>query len=95
MWKRGRSPDSTIGTNGACSGDSLDFGDAASVRGCGDQGELDGYTRQEFKKHIMDMLPSINQELPNYAQIKKMELMPEDFERTPKKSIKRYLYQRN
>ena len=26
--------------------------------------------------------------------IKKIELMPEDFERTPKKSIKRYLYQR-
>ncbi len=59
------------------------------------QGELEGYTRSEFKKLITDMLPAINQELPNYAQIKKMELMPEDFERTPKKSIKRYLYQRN
>ena len=58
------------------------------------QGELDGMTRSEFKKRITDMLPAINQELPNYAQIKKIELMPEDFERTPKKSIKRYLYQR-
>ena len=29
------------------------------------------------------------------AKIKKIEFMPEDFERTPKKSIKRYLYQRN
>ena len=58
------------------------------------QGELDGMTRSEFKKRISDMLPAINQELPNYAQIKKIELMPEDFERTPKKSIKRYLYQR-
>ena len=58
------------------------------------QGELDGMTRSEFKKRITDMLPAINQELPNYAQIKKIELMPEDFVRTPKKSIKRYLYQR-
>ena len=58
------------------------------------QGELDGMTRSEFKKRITDMLPAINQELPGYAQIKKIELMPEDFERTPKKSIKRYLYQR-
>ena len=58
------------------------------------QGELDGFSRNEFDKRIMDLLPEINKELPNYAQIKKIELMPEDFERTPKKSIKRYLYQR-
>ena len=59
------------------------------------QGELDGYSRHEFKKRITDLLPEINKELPVYSQIKKIELMPEDFERTPKKSIKRYLYQRN
>jgi len=58
------------------------------------QGELDGYTRHDFKKRISDLLPEINKELPGYARIKKIELMPEDFERTPKKSIKRYLYQR-
>ncbi len=58
------------------------------------QGELDGMPRSAFKKRILDMLPAINEELPNYAHIKKIELMPEDFERTPKKSIKRYLYQR-
>ena len=58
------------------------------------QGELDGFDRNDFDKRILDLLPEINKELPNYAQIKKIELMPEDFERTPKKSIKRYLYQR-
>ena len=58
------------------------------------QGELDGFSRDEFKKRIEGLLPAINDELPKYAQIKKIELMPEDFERTPKKSIKRYLYQR-
>ena len=59
------------------------------------QGEADGYSRADFVKYISGMLPAINQELPNYAHIKKIELMPEDFERTPKKSIKRYLYQRS
>ena len=58
------------------------------------QGELDGMRRADLEKRMLDYLPSINQQLPNYAQIKKIEFMPEDFERTPKKSIKRYLYQR-
>ena len=58
------------------------------------QGDLDGMTRAEFKERMKGLLPAINQELPKYAQIRKIELMPEDFERTPKKSIKRYLYQR-
>ena len=58
------------------------------------QGELDGISREAFEKRMLELLPEINKELPNYAQIKKIELMPEDFERTPKKSIKRYLYQR-
>lgn len=58
------------------------------------QGIADGMTREAFIKRITDMLPAINNELPKYAQIKKIELMPEDFERTPKRSIKRYLYQR-
>ncbi|MCR5408728.1 MAG: AMP-binding protein [Bacteroidales bacterium] len=58
------------------------------------QGELDGMTLEEFKKHVTGFLSAINQELPGYAQIKNIELMSEDFERTPKKSIKRYLYQR-
>ena len=44
---------------------------------------------------LLGVLPAINSELPKYAQIRKIEFMPEDFERTPKKSIKRYLYQRN
>jgi Long-chain acyl-CoA synthetases (AMP-forming) len=59
------------------------------------QGELDGLGRASLEKCISDLLPSINKEIPNYAQIKKIEFMPEDFERTPKRSIKRYLYQRN
>ena len=58
------------------------------------QADLDGITRSALEERIEKALPAINAELPNYAQIKKLEFMPEDFERTPKKSIKRYLYQR-
>ena len=58
------------------------------------QAALDGMNRTELEKFIVGALPEINKQLPKYAQIKKVELMPEDFERTPKKSIKRYLYQR-
>ena len=58
------------------------------------QADLDGITRSELEQRIEAALPSINAELPGYARIKKLEFMPEDFERTPKKSIKRYLYQR-
>ena len=58
------------------------------------QGDLDGMNRAALEDRIRSVLPDINNELPNYARIKKIEFMPEDFERTPKKSIKRYLYQR-
>ena len=58
------------------------------------QGAREGMRQEEFVKFIEGTLPELNKELPNYAKIKKIEVMSEDFERTPKKSIKRYLYQR-
>lgn len=58
------------------------------------QGELDGMNRQDLEQTLTAQLPEMNKEIPNYAQIRKIEFMPEDFERTPKRSIKRYLYQR-
>ena len=35
----------------------------------------------------------LNSQLPAYAQITRIKLYPEEFEKTAKKSIKRYLYQ--
>ena len=58
------------------------------------QGAKDGMDQEAFIKYMENTLPELNKELPNYAKIKKIEIMSEDFERTPKKSIKRYLYQR-
>ncbi len=59
------------------------------------QAELDGISKADLESRLNDALPEINKEVPNYAKIRKIEFMPEDFERTPKKSIKRYLYQRS
>ena len=59
------------------------------------QAAKDGMSEEAFIKHLESMLPEWNKDLPNYAKLKKIEVMSEDFERTPKKSIKRYLYQRN
>lgn len=59
------------------------------------QGAADGMSKEALMERLRAEVPEINKILPNYAQIKKMEFMPEDFERTPKRSIKRYLYQRN
>ena len=59
------------------------------------QGAKDGMSQDAFIRYIEGLLPELNKELPNYAKLKKIEVMSEDFERTPKKSIKRYLYQRN
>ena len=58
-------------------------------------GAKDGMDQRTFAKYIEDTLPELNKELPNYARLKKIKVMTEDFERTPKKSIKRYLYQRS
>lgn len=59
------------------------------------QAKLDKLSEEEVEKFINDSMPEINKVLPAYAQIRKVEFMKEDFERTPKKSIKRYLYLKN
>ena len=58
------------------------------------QAQNDGLDDESVKQKIQDCLPDINKLIPAYAQIRKIEFLPEDFERTPKRSIKRYLYQR-
>ena len=57
-------------------------------------GAREGMNQEAFVKHVEGLLPEINKDLPNYAKLKRIKVMMEDFERTPKKSIKRYLYQR-
>ena len=48
----------------------------------------------EFLKKIMaENLRMINEEQSNYVKVARIQIFPEEFEKAPKKSIKRYLYQ--
>ena len=59
------------------------------------QANLDGLRVKELDELLQANLEEVNHLFPNYSHITHLELMPEDFEMTPKGSIKRYLYQRN
>lgn len=58
------------------------------------QAQADGLDAEALEKFLNEAVAEASKDLANYSRVKKIELMPEDFERTPKKSIKRYLYQR-
>ncbi len=47
----------------------------------------------ELSRVITDSVLQLNKELPNYSQIAGVQIYNEEFEKTPKRSIKRYLYQ--
>ena len=48
---------------------------------------------EDIEKVMEENRVAINVELPAYSQISRIKLYPEEFEKTPKKSIKRFLYQ--
>lgn len=54
------------------------------------QGELT--FRQPIAELMRENLQKLNDLLPKYSQIAKVELQEKEFEKTPKKSIKRFLY---
>lgn len=49
---------------------------------------------EEIEKIMSENLVQLNKDLPGYSQVNRVEIMSEEFEKTPKRSIKRYLYQR-
>ncbi|MBQ3174909.1 MAG: AMP-binding protein [Bacteroidales bacterium] len=44
-------------------------------------------------KKMEENIAQVNVDMPNYQKIAHVRIMPEEFEKTPKKSIKRYMYQ--
>lgn len=52
-----------------------------------------GLTQADIEKVMETNRIAINAELPAYSQIARVKIYPEEFEKTPKKSIKRFLYQ--
>lgn len=51
-----------------------------------------GISEKALEKQMEENRKFINKNTPNYMRISKIEIYPEEFEKTPKKSIKRFLY---
>lgn len=52
-----------------------------------------GFTENDLQSVMNENLKQLNKELPSFCQISEIKLQDKEFEKTPKKSIKRYLYQ--
>jgi long-chain acyl-CoA synthetase len=61
---------------------------------CPDYNEVDkdGLTREQLTEQMEDARKQVNSELATYEQIAQFRLYSQEFEKTPKKSIKRFLY---
>jgi long-chain acyl-CoA synthetase len=58
-----------------------------------DAADKDGYSTTDLERIMNENKAIANKMLPGYSQIVKVQLYPEEFEKTPKRSIKRFLYQ--
>jgi long-chain acyl-CoA synthetase len=58
-----------------------------------DRATKDGVSEEELQKIVKGHTEAINQRLPLYSQLSEIKLQSEGFEKTPKLSIKRFLYQ--
>ena len=52
-----------------------------------------GKSVQDVAAQMDENRVELNKSLPAYSQIASIQIQSEEFEKTPKKSIKRYLYQ--
>lgn len=54
--------------------------------------ERAGHTKEELGKIFNGYIHDLNHRMPKYINIAGFEIVPAEFEKTPKRSIKRYLY---
>ena len=52
-----------------------------------------GMSEEAINGLMEENIKTLNSNLPAYSQVQRFNLMNEEFEKTPKRSIKRYLYQ--
>lgn len=52
-----------------------------------------GLSLADIEKVMEEHRKTLNATLPNFMQVSRVKLYPEEFEKTPKRSIKRFLYQ--
>ena len=57
-----------------------------------DTAEKQGMTDAQIEQQMKDNIKQLNTELPAYSKIQSMRIFQDEFEKTPKRSIKRYLY---
>ncbi|MGM9852655.1 MAG: AMP-binding protein [Muribaculaceae bacterium] len=57
-----------------------------------DTAEKQGMTDAQIEQQMNDNIRQLNTELPAYSKIQSMRIFQDEFEKTPKRSIKRYLY---
>ncbi|MBR4846193.1 MAG: AMP-binding protein, partial [Bacteroidaceae bacterium] len=58
-----------------------------------DELAANGIEEADIDRIMKENVDELNTMIPNYSKITRYILMKEEFEKTPKKSIKRYLYQ--
>ena len=58
-----------------------------------DEAYAQGMSNNDIEVAMEENRFTLNSELPAYSQISRIKIYPEEFEKTPKKSIKRFLYQ--
>ncbi|OFY40405.1 MAG: long-chain fatty acid--CoA ligase [Bacteroidetes bacterium GWF2_40_14] len=56
--------------------------------------EQHGLSTIDLEKKMEENRVAVNDDLPNFCKIQTVKIFPEEFEKTPKRSIKRFLYQR-
>ena len=59
-----------------------------------DAAKMDNISAKDIQKILDNVLNEVNHELPKYSQISSIQIWTEEFEKTPKRSIKRFLYQK-
>jgi len=59
-----------------------------------EKAEKEGFPEEKLQDIMKNNLVTLNQRIPAYSRLNEIQLQKEAFEKTPKQSIKRYLYQK-
>ena len=57
-----------------------------------DEAKIAGLNDEGIRLVMNENLNELNQQIPAYPKVSAIEIQQNEFEKTPKKSIKRYLY---
>lgn len=57
-----------------------------------DTARKQGLDERQADERVKALLPDLNKSLPGYARVSEIEIHPDEFEKTPKHSIRRFIY---